>query len=212
MATQLKYPKEQIAAAQRLYAGGMSLNKLAEETGIPRTVLRRRIVVAKLTPPEQGTVKVAAKQLEDEEKNNPRQFGSRRFAYQVGIEKASEHLADRLVSIINKLFDVAENSLDKTNDLVKRSNSDDSKDFDAVSQLKYLVPVWTSAINATQLLTGKPTERIGVGVVGKIEHDVNLRILEYTDVYRQLAQGRGVLRSNNEGHNSGEPVGKERTN
>ena len=136
-----KYTDEDILKAFAVYKTG-GLMKAFKLTGIPRGTLRRRFL--KMEENESGA-SLVEKQVREK-------------VMEAAIERASFYLSDRVIALSNKLFDTAEEALEKTKDTIEMNQPR------RANYLKALTTVWQTAIQSGQLLSNKPTSREEVNI------------------------------------------------
>jgi hypothetical protein len=167
-----KHPDEDIMAAYIIFRAS-GLENASRETGIHKSVLRRRFTSMRLV--EKDTKKPSKVEVELQQK-----------AVDMAVERASYYLSDRVISLANALFDTAEEAVKKTRKMVVS----DKKNQDA-PWLKALVNTWQVAIQSGQLLSNKPTSREELNV--RSENPENLTDDQLIDV---IQVGKASLNRN----------------
>ena len=150
---------EELNMAVRIAVETGSIRTASSQSGISRKKISRAMAAREtqiLTP--QGVKSII--KLKDAD---PTVKAIAKQAIIMGIDKASDELKDKIISLLTKLYDTAEEALDKTRVILKAAGDKGSDDW-KVAQLKYLVSVWGTAIESGQLLSGKAVKEDGNSV------------------------------------------------
>jgi hypothetical protein len=143
----------QMDLALRIAIASGSIRKAALETGISRRKIRETL---QLTELQEQDSKQKVRALVKLRKSNPLMEQMTNKAINMGVEKASEEVKDRVLSLVDVLYTTAEEALEKTRIIVKLAGTDNPLDDWRVQQLKLLTDVWGTAIRSGQILKGMP--------------------------------------------------------
>lgn len=185
------YSPEQIAEAVARIQAGESAAVVAAELGAPKATVRSWVFRAKggKDPDRVATQDVATAASVATETLQQRL--SERME---GVaERVAALVEERQKALAKKLLDVAEEAIKEVRASMGKvqGKPGDSHDRDGAAWLRSLVGVMAQAVEKAQLLSGKPTGRLGVEgkVTSRYEYDLTQRIIsdpEATELAEQL--------------------------
>lgn len=155
----ISWTQEQKAKALTI-AAAISITEAARETGIPSGTIKRWRSEANRT--ERGEPNRTPKKLERLAEQ----------AAQEAIAEAKDYIVDRLKSLADELYGLAEDGVKETRSFMRNPGS---KDRDTAAWLRSVVGAMHYGIQDAQLLSGKPTAR--PEVVDRHEYDITQRII-----------------------------------
>lgn len=144
-------------------AEAVSITEAARQTGIPRGTIGRWMVEMKRNDGNETS----------ETKRDPKTI--ERLAEQAAKEAVAEakyYIVDRLKSLADELYQLAEDGIRETRQFLAAPGS---KDRDSAAWLRAVVGAMHYGIQDAQLLSGKPTAR--PEVTSRYEYDITQRII-----------------------------------
>ncbi len=112
-------------------------------------------------------------------------------ALALGVDKASEEIKNQILALTSLLFETAGLALLKTQELVEISGGKyDINTSSIVEQLRYLTPVWTNALQAGQLISGRPTSAQTVEI-----NDVRQKLTTRLNAIAAVREAERITRS-----------------
>lgn len=166
-----------------------------------------------------GTIKWLRAQTNPRQPANPTNRLAKKMeplqaaAMEKAIEEAGDYIAERLKSVANQLYALAEKAAGKVSVAISDSSElpkgqkPEPHTTDGAAWVRALVGVLAQSVDKAQLLSGKPTGRLGVEgkVTERHEYDITYRIEQYADTYRTLAR-RSLVSCGHAGDNPGKPL------
>lgn len=189
---------ETIEKAINIVKEGGSIRKAASETGLSRKKVREAVYSGpNPNEPDLENVDVRPnkKRIRDLvtiRESNPTIKKITKEAISLGVEKASDHIKERVVGLTDLLYTTAEEALKKTKVIVEEAAGLDPLDDWKVQQLKLLTSVWGTAIQSGQLLNAGEKKAEGNNVTNYNTIDARQIILNRIDkVTASEAQAAG---------------------